>query len=177
MYGFSRPTYSSAVCRNGHVVEIWVVDVSRKVALTPGGSGAFEPIDNFCSKCGAPVLFTCPLCGSPLKDHQPSWGHHVPNDFCGQCGASFPWTTREAMVDHLVDLLNNEGLDPHDRLEAQESLRLLMSPDDSVEIASKNRAADKLKQIATATWLQLAAPVLRTVLTLELQRRLGLPPD
>ena len=77
----------------------------------------------------------------------------------------------------LLDLLNNEPLDAHDRLEAQEALEALTAPDDEVENATKERAAEKLKKYASGAWFSLAAPVLRGMLTLELQKRLGLPPS
>jgi len=135
-----------------------------------------EKVDSFCSKCGAPVLLKCPGCNTPLTSPARPSGFFSTDEFCRRCGASFPWTSREASVAHLLDLLNNEPLDAHDQLEAREALRALTAPDDEVPEASKEEAAGKLKRYASAAWLNVAAPVLRTIITEQLQRQLGLPP-
>ena len=80
------------------------------------------------------------------------------------------------MINHLLDLLNNEPMTEHDRLEAKEALQALTSSDESVTIRAKERAADRLKKYATEAWFTIAAPVLRSLLMAELQKRLGLPP-
>lgn len=176
MYGRPiRPDYSAAVCRSGHIVDRCVVDPDNQIAVHPGGRPEPMKVPAFCTKCGSPTLFRCPSCSTPLPGG-PIWGDRGPDQFCGNCGASFPWTDRDTMIAHLSDLLKNERLNAHDQLEAQEALLVLTEPDDDSPADVKERAADKLKRYASDAWLNLAAPVLRGLLTLELQRRLGLPP-
>lgn len=56
------------------------------------------------------------------------------------------------MVARLRDLLGNEPLDEHDRLEAQEALDALTAPDDGADVASQKRAVEKLKRFGSDAW-------------------------
>lgn len=80
------------------------------------------------------------------------------------------------MVARLRDSLNNEPLDDHARLEAQEALEILTAPDDEGGQIAKQRAMSKLKKMASETWWKVAAPILTNLISAELRKQAGLPP-
>jgi hypothetical protein len=72
------------VCRNGHVV----TDLLR--SCPQHGLG-------HCDRCGAETIDRCPTCGQALAGSVPvpgqvPVGRPRPPEYCGACGASFPWT-------------------------------------------------------------------------------------
>ena len=81
------------------------------------------------------------------------------------------------MVARLRDLLANEEMDDRDRIEAQEALDTLTATAQSVSDDQREQAVGKLKSLASAGWWKLAAPVLTSLVSAELQRHFGLPPS
>ena len=76
-------------CRNGHSINWWFHD-------HPDGNRPF------CPQCGAATLHACETCGievaGGLRLDRNAWDSRLSPappkrpDFCGQCGAAFPWT-------------------------------------------------------------------------------------
>jgi hypothetical protein len=74
------------VCRNGHVI----TDRLRRCPEQAAGH---------CDRCGAVTYDRCLTCGQELPGASFLAGHvpigtPPPPNFCGRCGAAFPWTTR-----------------------------------------------------------------------------------
>lgn len=138
--------------------------------------GRDSTVRSFCSICGAPVITQCPDCGGRIL------GSYVgvlsanfrPRDFCNDCGGPYPWADRDAHIAQLRNLLEFEpGLDNAERLELIEQIAVLSKPD--VDEKTRIKAGEKIKQLAPRGWA-MAGPVLRSLLTAEILRRLGLPP-
>jgi hypothetical protein len=96
---------TAAVCQRGH-------------ALT--GDAVRHPVAKFCADCGAPVITTCPGCGTGIRGHfvPPGvtgvGGRYTPPNFCFSCGQPVPWTTEKlAAARDLADEL--EGISADDR--------------------------------------------------------------
>ena len=166
-------SYFGAICRSGHVVDFYVTDHARRIGYNPTTYTSC-PIDNFCADCGSAVLLYCPSCSQPLPGFRGAFGVPEADEFCRQCGAAFPWTSRQSLAARLRDPLANEQLDAHDRMEAQEALDTLTADDTSD--AAKKRAVGRLKQLASAAWWGVANPVLVSVLSAEVRKQTGLPP-
>lgn len=175
--GFPRPrSFSGAVCRSGHVIDTFVVDPDTRTSFDVSSQGT-RTVDKFCAGCGSPVMFRCPSCEQPLPGHRlGALGRPKADDFCRQCGGAFPWTSRSGKIARLRDLLANEELDDHDRMEAQEALDVLTTPADAHTEEQRRRALGKLKGLASAGWWNIAMPVLTSFLSAELRRQAGLPP-
>ena len=108
--------YSAAVCMRGHFAD----------SIMELHSGA--PIDKHCKECGAPVIQACPACGARLLgDYEGVLGPGEPPDnFCTECGLSYPWASREAKILHLENLLQwNDDLDAEQQLEVIAQLAVL----------------------------------------------------
>jgi hypothetical protein len=169
--------YSGAICRSGHIIDMFVVDPNSRMAYDVS---ARKPrrVDNFCANCGSPVLFDCPSCEQLLPGYRPGHvGRPEADDFCRRCGGPFPWTSRSGKIARLRDLLANEKLDDHDRMEAQEALDVLTTSAEShTTEEQRKRALGKLKSLASAGWWNVAMPILNSFLSAELRRQAGLPP-
>ncbi len=135
-----------------------------------------EP-EKFCSKCGAPVIIACPNCSSRLLgayEGVVSTGSSKPDNFCVQCGKAYPWADRATIILQLRNILEYEpGLDDADRLELREQISVLSRPEEDEK--KRIRAGERLKQLAPKGWA-LAMPVLTSLITGELQKKLGIPP-
>jgi hypothetical protein len=169
--------FFAAICRSGHLVDAFVVNVDELLGWKPGsGGGTLQPVDQYCGKCGAPVLLRCPNCSAPLLGQYRSYATPVkPEQFCRGCGSAYPWASREARIAHLSDQLAHDIEDENDRLEAAEALRVLTAPSDQATLPDRKRAAEKLRQLATQAWFGVASPVLSGLLSAELRKQLGLP--
>lgn len=171
-----QPRYSGAACRSGHLIATRVVDVGMRQAVSGWGQNP-DGVPTFCPRCGSKVVLACEDCGTLLRGFPALKHESDPDQFCHGCGVPYPWTARDEMVRQLEDHLLNEQLEPNERLEAREALDTLTASADEVDDEARERAADRLRRLASQAWLTWATPVLRTVVTAELMRRLGLPPD
>ena len=94
----------AAVCRRGHVATSNMTDEG-------------EPSPR-CPTCGAMVLTECLACGYRIQGDEllSTLGWYNPPDFCDQCGRAHPWASRQARLYQLENLLDEQDLDPADRL-------------------------------------------------------------
>ena len=128
----------------------------------------------FCAVCGADVIFECPNCQKLIIGAARSMGKphaYRPPDFCSMCGAPFPWASRQARIYQLENLLDEEGLDPADRLIAREQLEALLDAD--VPEEEQKRRWDRVKSLAPGL-MQSGARIIESIATAEIKRHLGL---
>lgn len=71
------------ICENGHPVDV-ISDYC---------------VDRYCTQCGAPIIFQCPICGETINgmEHDCSGSYVVPS-YCRGCGNPLPWTDRAAQA-------------------------------------------------------------------------------
>lgn len=163
--------YGAAVCMRGHY---------RDTMLDAGSPGAIlqtpSDTESFCSKCGAPVITSCPNCSAKIL------GTHVgvvsaglkPEKFCFSCGSPYPWADRDALIMQLRNVLEFEpGLDDAARLEVGEQIAVLSKPDENGK--QRVKAGEALRKLAPKGW-EAAQPILQTLVSAELKKQLGLPP-
>jgi hypothetical protein len=98
---------TAAVCRNGHLASLEVVDPTRR--LERGGPWGQDAIPAFCGKCGSAVVTQCETCGEPIPA---PWDAFLLNAFCQGCGRPYPWASREQVAGKLRDLLPLDQLAP-----------------------------------------------------------------
>jgi hypothetical protein len=134
-----------------------------------------KPIQQFCTRCGAPVITACPVCDGRLLGAYPNVvASYGPDQFCGSCGSPYPWANRESMIMQLRNQLEFEpGLDSADRLELIEQLAVLSGPEEDDK--KRVRAGKRVKELAPKGWA-VAGPILQTLLSAEIRSHLGLPP-
>lgn len=158
--------YAAAVCMRGHYGDTLLDAPTR----TP------RETESFCSKCGAPVITGCPNCSAKIL------GGHVgvasanlrPEKFCFSCGAPYPWADRDALIWQLRNVLEFEpGLDDATRLEVSEQIAVLSGPNEDNK--RRVKAGEALRKLAPKGW-GAAQPILRTLVSAELKKQLGLPP-
>ena len=100
-------TYHQAqICLNGH-------------AITSAADQCPELKENFCSKCGAETVMSCPSCGVAIRGRYDVPGfidlantYHPPL-YCHNCGSPYPWTkTAMEAIQELIweddDLFDDE---------------------------------------------------------------------
>src|SRR5438309_2241460 len=88
---------------------------------------AIDSVGKYCPDCGAVLLNHCPNCNRFL---QPVAVYGKPAPFCLECGLPFPWASREEIVYHVQNQLDNADLAEGDRRALQEELNdLLHAPD------------------------------------------------
>jgi hypothetical protein len=156
----------AAICRRGHVI------------TTNAKSSLNMPR---CSTCGAEVLTACPNCNNAIRGSYIVPGvigfgpDYTPPDFCGDCGNPFPWASRQARIYELMNLLDEEHLDPAAELAVREQLQALASADvDDEEQAGR---WERVKRLAPSLWEKSGAQQIITTLVLaEARAHLGLPP-
>ncbi len=164
-----------AVCTNGDVVSHRVVDAGERLESPKQtwdeALAAQEPRDalpNFCYDCGAPVLTKCAACDRAI----PLPPVILPDTpaFCGSCGQPFPWASPEQLISKLYSLLETEpNLAPADRRRLREEIDVLAESEDSAQTRKRKKsAAELLSKMAPEAW-NLAQPVLRALLTSEMQ--------
>lgn len=154
--------YAAVICRRGHV-ETTVLGGSLPSELTPR-----------CTKCGAANLRACPECGNRIRGSMVgvAGGYRKP-DFCDHCGAPYPWLSRQGRIFLLQNMLDEEELDPADRLEVEEQLKALMEPDLSDE--EQAQRWEKVKRLAPAMWEKSGAQkILETVVSAAIKGQLDL---
>jgi hypothetical protein len=110
----------------------------------------------------------------PLEARYPYYT--IPN-FCRWCAAPFPWASRNSIVQHLENQLDQEpNLAEGDRRKILDGLAALReSP--SLEGAEQRQATalKLLKKLAPKAW-DLAVPVAQSLSTAWMRQQLGLPP-
>lgn len=161
--GFYRP---AAICRRGHVI------------TTNAESALNTPR---CATCGAQTLTNCPNCGTMIRGRYVVPGvigfgsDYTPPDFCADCGNPFPWTSRQARIYELMNLLDQEQLDPAAELAVREQLEALASVD--LDEEEQEGRWSRVKRLAPTLWDKTGAQQIITTLVLaEARTRLGLPP-
>jgi hypothetical protein len=156
--------FCAAVCLNGHVLED---------CLNPWPMPNLMGVPRFCDQCGTRVLRACETCGEPLL------GAHKlglfflrrPKPFCPDCGAAYPWATREERVGKLYDLIDHEDLDEATLLAVQEQIAVLSTPVGEETDERRGRALERLKGLVPRVY-EATLPVLQNVATAEMKRRL-----
>lgn len=98
--------HTAQVCLNGHMI-------NDRADSTPSFN------QNFCSKCGAQTITTCPSCNFPIHGDYTCDGvicfSETPVEaYCYNCGSPYPWTktaleTAEAII-HEDELLSEEQM-------------------------------------------------------------------
>jgi hypothetical protein len=105
----------AAICRRGHVA-------STDIQLSP------QLASSMCGTCGAEILRACPECNNMIRGryYVPAvigvGYEYSPPDFCEDCGAPFPWLSRQGRIYLLENMLDEEAIDGASRLEVQEQL-------------------------------------------------------
>lgn len=154
---------SAAVCRRGHAYTAHL----ERAAQTP----------NRCVTCGAQILTECPACGERIRGLPSNVSARFkPPSFCDHCGGAFPWASRQTRVYELMNLLDEEDLDPATELAVREQLEALASANAS-DNGEQERRWDRVRRLAPAFWAKSGAQQIITTLVLaEARARLGLPP-
>lgn len=154
----------AAICRRGHV-ETTIVSSSEVPAR--------------CARCGATILIACPACDQRIRGHYivpgviGGGGEYKCPDFCDHCAAPFPWVSRQGRIFELMNLLDEEDLDPATELEVREQLEALASADlDDKEAA---RRWQHVKDRAPGLWDKSGArSILESVISAAMKGALGL---
>jgi hypothetical protein len=139
----------AAICRRGHVA-------STDIQLSP------ELASTKCGTCGAKIPRACPECNNSIRGRYYVPGvlgvgyEYSPLDFCEDCGAPFPWLSRQGRIYLLENMLDEEAIDGASRLEAQEQLEALANPD--LEEAEQERRWRRVKTLAPGFFGRRAAP-------------------
>jgi hypothetical protein len=156
--------FAIGVCRRGH---LFTSDVGRESEIPP-----------HCPRCGASVLRACPTCGTEFGIQVlHTTGIHALNEFCAPCAHPYPWASRQAIVQHIQNQLDEEpNLPEGNRRALREQLEVLTETPSSSDVTRRQiRALTALKKVAPITW-QAAQPAIRDIVEAEVKRRLGLPP-
>jgi hypothetical protein len=94
-----------------------------------------------------------------------------PDSFCWHCGEPYPWATR---IIKLFDRIDHEDLDEPTLLTIREQIAVLSAPVDEATDDERVAAGHRMRDLAPEAW-KVAVPVLQSLLTAEVKRRLGLP--
>jgi hypothetical protein len=133
--------YSAAICRRGHVV-------TRHMELLQG------PPPPHCEECGARVFMACPNCESQIPGPSRG-GFNVRYDappFCPYCAHPYPWASREAIVHHIENQLEEEP----DLSEGER--RTLIAQLDTLRDDPRGEQEKEEKQAKVLERLRAAAP-------------------
>jgi hypothetical protein len=164
--GVSGYHLTATICRRGHVV------------TTNADSALHTPR---CATCGAETLIACPNCGARIRGAYIVPGFigvgedYTPPDFCADCGSPFPWASRQARIYELMNLLDEEQLDPAAELAVREQLEALANTD--LDEQDQEGRWRRVQRLAPTLWEKAGAQQIITTLVLaEARARLGLPP-
>lgn len=126
--------HTAQICHNGHLI---CNSVDRD----------FEFSQNFCSKCGAPTIKSCPSCSSPIRgtfnydcDDLIIIDTPTVPSYCHACGKPFPWTA-SAIENTALLIREEESLSEQQKITIVESL-----PDIITETPKTNLAAVRVKK-------------------------------
>jgi hypothetical protein len=150
--------HTGAVCVRGHV-ESEAVEYANEIPPR-------------CAECGAKVITQCPSCSQRIRGTASGfYGGYSPPDFCDHCSAPFPWVSRQGRVYELMNLLDEEDLDPATELEVREQLEALTQPDVSEQEAARRWA--KVKEKAPTLWEKSGAQrIIETLVTAAIKSQL-----
>lgn len=147
--------YSAAICRRGHV-ETSILELKA------------GPVAEHCLRCGAVVITRCSECGTSIRGDTtaPVFGlDYIPPDFCG-CASPFPWASDEARRFHIENQLAVDNLPEAERRDLERQLDVAL--DRGEEPKKRAAALMSFRAIAPQAYA-LAAPILRTFITAEIQ--------
>ena len=143
---------SAQICLNGHTIT-WQLENMKNIKT------------NFCTKCGAETITSCPSCkaairgmystdsGSPLTT-----SYRVPA-YCHKCGAAYPWT--ESALSAMDDLIHeDEALSIEDKERLSQSL-----PDLIAETPRTALAAARVKKMTAKALAITSEHLLQFLLT------------
>lgn len=109
--------YTARICMNGHLI----TDAEEYNKYK----------GNFCPKCGANSLVSCPECNTPIPGDYHAEGvvgfttSFIMPSYCRGCGCSFPWTKKA--LDAATILINEtDEIEADDRVALIESLPYLI---------------------------------------------------
>lgn len=101
-------------CLNGHVIS---------------NHAEYEPVQEFCAKCGVKSITECPRCKGYLRgaDNRRAYvSHPKPDAYCVHCGVALPWT--ESHFNAVREVASYiDGLNDADRRTLEEILPDLAS--------------------------------------------------
>ena len=111
---------AAQVCLNGHMI-------NHSLKKYP------EFSKQYCNKCGAKTITSCPECNTPIQGEYHVEGIAVlglsspsPDSFCHSCGQPFPWTkARLDAAKEFTDML--EGISDEEKDKLKQSLNDLVS--------------------------------------------------
>ena len=154
----------AAICRRGHVM-------TRDATITSLATRR-------CQTCGAEVITRCPSCNGMIRGHYfvPGvigfGGNYTPPDFCADCGAPFPWASRQARIYELMNLLDEEELDPAAELTVREHLEALTDAD--LDEDEQGRRWERVKRLAPGLWERSGArTIIEIVVSAGIRSGLG----
>jgi hypothetical protein len=125
----------------------------------------------YCADCGAVLLNHCPNCDRFL---QPVALYGKPAPFCLECGLPFPWASRQEIVYHVQNQLDNSDLEEGDRRALHEDLNdLLQTPDTQETQKRQVKVLVKLRQGAPVAWRTIA-PIVDPLITAWMKAQMGL---
>ena len=130
-----------------------------------------------CEDCGAKVFMACPNCQSqipgPLKGGFTV--RYEPPPFCPYCAHPYPWASREAVVHHIENQLEED-----DDLAEGERRKLIAELDslraDPSDVTTEKRqvaALQFLKRVAPKAW-NAAQPAIISLATAYAKKELGI---
>lgn len=139
--------YTAQVCLNGHMIN----DSADKYP---------ESNQDFCSRCGAKTITTCPSCGTRIRGYYSSefvilGGDPTPvHAYCSGCGKPYPWT--ESAIRNATDIINEE-----DELSEQLKASMIDSLADIVSETPRTNLATVRIQKGLATAGRFTADAIR----------------
>ena len=130
-----------------------------------------------CKECGAKVLILCPQCQSQIPGPPTgvmSWAYQ-PAAFCPFCAHPYPWASREAIVHHIENQLEEEtDLPEGERRKLTAELNSLrVDPSDPNSEKKQVAALQFLKRAAPRAW-NAAQPAIMSLATAYAKKELGL---
>jgi hypothetical protein len=163
--GQNQERRAALMCSRGHVVTYRATDEPPEDSL------------GYCASCGAPVLGRCPSCRIRIRGLDFVPGHmnityELPK-FCDSCGEPFPWAGRQERFYQLQNILDQQDIDPTDRLLVQEDLRRLRESAD-MELAQEVEIWKKIRARAPGMLADSALKIASSVMTAAIKAKLGL---
>jgi hypothetical protein len=163
--------YYAAFCRRGHVAD---------ALIEVGHSSPGPPLPERCGECVARILISCPQCDQRIRGVAKGvivaqWD---PDEFCGKCGAPYPWASRQAMVYDIENRLDeDDSLSEGDRRALREKMAALQEPASGAGVERRQlRALQALRTGAPKVWAG-AQPILVQIATSWMKKEMGLPPS
>lgn len=130
-----------------------------------------DSVGKYCSDCGAVLLNHCPNCNRFL---QPVALAGRPAPFCLECGLPLPWASRQEIVFHVQNQLDNSDLAEGDRRALHDELNdLLQAPDTQETQKRQVKVLVKLQQGWPAAWRTIA-PIVDPLITAWMKAQMGL---